>query len=211
MKYRLDGKDYEVVIEKKNNKNTYIRVKNDLKIYVTTNYFVTDKSIKKLLEQNEEPIRKMVTRICKNMEKDDKFYFLGQIYDIIIMPTIDNIDIDGNIIYVKSQKDLDKWINKEMKRLFSERLEYCYDKFVENIPHPTLKIRKMTSRWGVCNRKNLTVTLNSNLIRYDIDVIDYVVIHELSHLVHFDHSKAFWETVSKYCPNYKMLRKILKE
>ena len=210
MKYRLDDKEYEVVIERKSNKNTYIRVKNDLKIYVTTSYFVTDRSIKKLLEQNSEPIRKMVNRVCKNMEKENQFYYLGKIYDIIIMPTVDNIDIDGSFIYVKSIKELDKWINKQMRDLFSERLEYWYNRFEEDIPHPSLKIRKMTSRWGVCNRKNLTVTLNYHLIKYDIDIIDYVVIHELSHLVHFDHSKAFWNTVCKYCPNYKMLRKTLK-
>jgi predicted metal-dependent hydrolase len=83
--------------------------------------------------------------------------------------------------------------------------------FEENIPYPLLKIRKMTSRWGVCNRKNNSITLNLELIKWDPIYIDYVITHELSHFVHFNHSASFWKTVSKYCPSYKILRKNLRE
>ena len=76
---------------------------------------------------------------------------------------------------------------------------------------PTLKIRSMKTRWGVYNRVKHNITLNSHLIEYEIDKIDYVIIHELSHVIHFDHSKNFWNLVSKYCPNYKQMRKDLKE
>ena len=83
--------------------------------------------------------------------------------------------------------------------------------FEEKIPVPNLKIRKMTSRWGVCNTKNHNVTLNYYLSRYDIKCLDYVVVHELSHFIHPNHSKNFWNLVSKYCPNYKECRRMLKE
>ena len=69
----------------------------------------------------------------------------------------------------------------------------------------------MTSRWGVCNTKSKVITLNTELFKYDIECLDYVVIHELSHLVHANHSKEFWNVVSKYCPNYKILRNKLKD
>ena len=69
----------------------------------------------------------------------------------------------------------------------------------------------MKTRWGVCNRKNITVTLNLELIKYDLNKVDYVIVHELSHFVHFNHSKNFWNTVSKYCPKYKQIKKELKE
>ena len=69
----------------------------------------------------------------------------------------------------------------------------------------------MSTRWGVCNRKLKRVTLNSLLIRYPLEALDYVIIHELSHFVHFDHSKEFWNLVSKYCPNYKQLRKEMRD
>ena len=69
----------------------------------------------------------------------------------------------------------------------------------------------MKTRWGVCNKKTNTVTLNSELIKYDISKIDYVIIHELSHFLHFNHSRSFWNQVEKYCPNYKKIRNELKD
>ena len=98
-----------------------------------------------------------------------------------------------------------------MKSIFKERLEYNYHLFEENIPFPGLKIRSMKTRWGVCNRRNKTVTLNSALIKESIDKIDYVIIHELSHIIHFNHSRAFWNLVGKYCTDYKRIRKEMRE
>ena len=82
---------------------------------------------------------------------------------------------------------------------------------MEDIPVPNLKIRKMRTRWGVCNTKNHNVTLNYNLYKYDIECLDYVIIHELSHFIFPNHSKNFWQQVSKYCPNYKEIRRKLKD
>ena len=48
----------------------------------------------------------------------------------------------------------------------------------------------MKTRWGVCNIKDNSVTLNSKLIEYDIQALDYVIIHELSHFIHFNHSPS---------------------
>ena len=58
MKFNIDGVSYEVIVEKKNNKNTYIRVKKDLKIYVTTNYLVSNKKIEEFLEKNYNFLKK---------------------------------------------------------------------------------------------------------------------------------------------------------
>ena len=69
----------------------------------------------------------------------------------------------------------------------------------------------MKTRWGVCTKKNITVTLNTNLIKYDIECLDYVIIHELSHFIEFNHSTNFWKIVSKYCKNYKEIKRKLKE
>ena len=69
----------------------------------------------------------------------------------------------------------------------------------------------MTSRLGVCNIKNKNITLNLELSKYNIEALDYVIVHELSHLIHPNHSKEFWILVSKYYPNYKQIRKYLKD
>ena len=211
MKYEIDNQLYEVIINKKNNKNTYIKVKDDMKIYVTTNYLATKKYIKKLLDDNHDSIKRMLTIQQKKIEKQEKFYYLGKEYDIIIMPTIEKLTIIDNKIMVKNNDQLNRWYKKQMKQLFKERLDYNYHLFEEEIPYPILKIRTMKTRWGVCNKRDNSVTLNSNLLRETIDKLDYVIIHELSHFVYFDHSKNFWKLVSKYCPEYKTIRQEMKE
>ena len=127
------------------------------------------------------------------------------------MPTIKNIEFDGNKIYVKDKKHLLKWYKDEMTNVFTTRLDYCHKLFKENIPYPNLRIRSMKTRWGVCNRKTVTITLNAELIRESIDKIDYVIVHELSHFIHPNHSKNFWGCVSQYIPDYKQIRKQLRD
>ena len=210
MKYKIDDKEYEVIIVRKNNKNTYIRVKDDLTINVTTNYFVTNGQIKKMLDENYNYLKKSIERCVKHSEKSQNFYYLGKSYDIITIGTKD-IEIIDNRIYVKNIVYLNKWLQKQMKQIFKQHLDQIYDVFEENIPYPNLRIRKMKTRWGVCNKKTKTVTLNSELIRYSLDKLDYVIIHELSHFVHFNHSASFWSLVNKYCPDYKKIRKELKD
>lgn len=211
MKYELDGKEFDVIIEKKNNKNLYIRVKDNNIIYVTCNYFTSKSSIKKILDSNTTSLRKMVKRIEKDNQKSDKFFYLGSSYDIIIKENIENVEIIGDKIFAKNMKSLDKWYKDETIRVFDDRYVYVFNHFNENIKSPILKIRSMKTRWGVYNRRNHTITLNSKLIEYDISKIDYVIIHELSHIIHFNHSKDFWNLVGKYCKNYKEIRKELRE
>lgn len=209
MKYRIENTECNVFIEKKNNKNTYIRIKEDLNIYVTTNYFVTKNQVKEILDKNYEYLDKTLNKVKSDLEKANFFYYLGKKYDIIIMP-IDKITIMDDKIYVKDDNTLNKWILNQIKIIYKEHLDILYNKFEEKIPYPKLKIRKMKTRWGVCNRKDNSITINSELIKYDLDKLDYVIIHELSHFVHFNHSKDFWLEVSKYCPNYKQIKKELK-
>lgn len=210
MKYKIDNYECEVFIEKKGNKNTYIRIKEDNNIYITTNYLVSKNKIKELLDNNQEFILNNLNKNIKKQEKNEQFYYLGLPYNIIIMPNT-NVEIVNSNIYSKSIEELNKWLKKEIIRIYNERLLYNYNLFEEKIPFPNLKIRDMKTRWGVCNKKNNNVTINSQLIKYKIEYLDYVIIHELSHLIHFNHSSAFWKQVEKYCPNYKKIRKELKE
>lgn len=208
MEFIYNNNSYIVEIIKKNNKNIYIRVKNG-KITVTCNYFTTKKQIEKLINDNYDSITKMIEKDKKRLEKEEKFYLFGNIYDVIY--GFKELDIKDNKIYVSTPKELEKFLNKKIKEIFSSRLSYLYNKFEEPIPFPNLKIRKMTTRWGVCNIKNKNVTLNYNLYKYDIDCLDYVIVHELSHFIHPNHSSNFWNLVSKHCNNYKELRKKLKD
>ena len=69
----------------------------------------------------------------------------------------------------------------------------------------------MTSRWGVCNVSTHVITLNLELIKRDTSYLDYVIIHELSHLIHGDHSNRFWKLVEDNMPDYKKYREEMKE
>lgn len=211
MKYNLDGVEYKVDIQRKNNKNIYVRIKEDLTIQVSARKFTTKKEIKSLLDNNQEFLRKTISKRKKENNKKNQFLIFGEPYEIVVMPQFKNIKMVDKVIYTPDENKLDKWLKKEMKRIFEDRVRINYMRFTENIPYPEVKIRTMKTRWGVCNRKKRYITLNSNLIKESVDKLDYVIIHELSHFVHFDHSKEFWAVVAKYCPKYKQIRKDLRE
>ena len=208
MKFNYNNIDYEVVVVRKNNKNTYIRIKED-KVYITTNYFTTNYSINKLLLSNRKSIEKMIDKTIKRKEKDKYFSLFGKKYDLIF--NSNELLIKNNIIYSKDEKTFNKWLNNYIKITYTNHLNYWYELFEERIPKPNLKIRKMKTRWGVCNTKNHNITLNYELYKYDIDCLDYVIVHELSHLIEANHSKKFWSVVEKYYPNYKNIRKKLRD
>ena len=208
MEITLNNQKYYVEIIKKRNKNTYIRVKNGI-IYVTTNSFCRKEEIKKLILNNEKSIIKMIEHDNKKQEREENFYYFGNKYDVIY--GFNCLEFDEDKIYVKDKKTLDKYLKEDIYNVFKSRLDYWYNIYEEKIPVPNLKIRKMTSRWGVCNIKNHNVTLNYNLSKYDISCLDYVIVHELSHFIYPNHSSNFWLQVSKYYPNYKETRKKLKD
>ncbi len=208
MQIKIDDDIYDVEIIRKNNRNTYIRVKNG-KIIVTTNYLSTNKSIIKLIESNKISIIKMIKTDSKKQDKQDSFYYFGKKYDLIY--GFSGIEFDNDKIYASDKKSFDKYLLNEIKKIYMDKLDYWYHQFEEKIPVPNLKIRKMTSRWGVCNVRNHNVTLNYELSKYDITCLDYVIVHELSHFIHHNHSKEFWNLVGKYYPKYKDARKMLKE
>ena len=208
MLVEIDNKEYEVEIIKKNNRNTYVRVKNG-KIVVSTNYLTSKSTILKLINDNTDNIIKMIDNDSKKIDREEKFYYFGKEYDVIY--GFQEIEFSDDKIYASDENKLKKYIDKEIARIYSERMEYYYNKFEERIPVPNLKIRKMTSRWGVCNIKNHNITLNYQLSKYDICCLDYVIVHELSHFIHPNHSRDFWNLVGKYYPDYKKCRKMLKE
>ena len=209
MTFTYQNTTYIVEIIKKNNKNTYIRIKNG-KIYITTSYFTTKRSIIKLLDNNRKSIEKMLDKSIKKEEKKKDFYLYGEIYLIKEGYPLFKIDENNKIIYIKKKDLLDKYLKIEAKRIYETHLNYWYNTF-DKIDKPSLRIRKMTSRWGVCNTKTHVITLNLELMHYKLECLDYVIVHELSHLKEPNHSRAFWNIVEKYYPNYKEIRKILKE
>lgn len=210
MTITLNNQTFNVFITRKNNKNMYLRVKKD-GIYISCNYFVTATMIKSFIMKNEEDIIKMYETVQRKEKKNEEFYYLGNSYDVVVLNTVSKIEFVGNQVFVKNKTYLNTFLKNECERIFNERVKICYNLFEEDIPYPKVMIGKMKRKWGYCNKRQELIKLNSELIKYSIDEIDYVIIHELCHFLEFNHSKNFWKYVKKYKPNYKENTKVLKE
>lgn len=210
IRIEIDNKEYNLVIDKKKTtKNMYLRVRDNLDIYITCNPFFSDKKILEFVHNNEKSILRMIARIKNKQEKENYFYYLGKRYDIVYLNK-SGIIIGESKVFVDKSFNLDKWYRQRASLIFQEELDKMYNEFKYSIPYPSLTIRKMKTRWGVCNVKTHKVTLNLELIKKDIIYIDYVIVHELSHLIHANHSKEFWQCVEDNFKDYKLVRKELK-
>ena len=97
---------------------------------------------------------------------------------------------------------------KKMSREYlAERVKFHSNAM--GISEPTIRITSARTRWGSCNAKG-GVNFSWMLMMADKDAIDYVVVHELSHIICHNHSSQFWNIVSKYCPDYKSAKKNLR-
>ena len=89
----------------------------------------------------------------------------------------------------------------------SKRLEYF--SHLMGLSYSEVRFKTMKSQWGSCNTQR-KITLNTQLKKLDSEMIDYVLVHELAHLVHMNHSKSFHALVGQYLPNAKEIRKSMK-
>jgi len=72
-----------------------------------------------------------------------------------------------------------------------------------------IKFRKAKRRWGSCSIKN-ELSFNTSLVQLPLECIEYIIVHELSHIKHKHHKQDFWLYVQKFMPNFKEYEKILK-
>lgn len=112
--------------------------------------------------------------------------------------------------YPHKKNMLEKWIRFFTRKTFLEIIDWAYPQFVPyGAPYPVWTVRSMTSRWGSCQPQTGKITLNSKLVFYSKEAIEYVVVHEFAHFAHPDHSKAFWALVAEIMPDYKERKKLL--
>ncbi len=114
-------------------------------------------------------------------------------------------------IYKQFQKiDATLYLGEQKHTLEDIQKRLFYYAELMNLNFSILKFRKMKSRWGSCSSKRV-ITLNKELMRVDLELIDYVIVHELAHLRHMNHSKDFHALVASYLPDAKERRAKLKK
>ena len=206
----IDGKEYNIEIIYKNNKNMYLRIKDDLSIVITAPKRISFAKITKFVNSNLEYITKIVREKEAKIKKyEDKFLFLGKLYEVCYINKR-GIELGENRVFIGKNVNVYNWYLKKAKEIFSAVFDECFEKFNYRGAKPLLKVRRMKSKWGVCNVTNNIITLNLELIKFNIKYLEYVIFHELCHLVYPNHSKDFWNLVEKYVPNYKVFRKDMK-
>lgn len=103
------------------------------------------------------------------------------------------------------------WYREQAVELFGERLRLCHHRMrSEALPLPPLVIRDMKSRWGSYSFRTGRINLNLNLIKAPLPCLDYVIIHELSHIRVPNHGPRFWNLVGRYVPDHTELRRALR-
>ena len=100
------------------------------------------------------------------------------------------------------------WYRRHAERNFRDRIASLAPQM--SLPAPKMFLTNAQTQWGSCNAKG-QIRLNWRLVQAPQDVIDYVIVHELSHLLEMNHSKRFWRIVERYCPAHLEAREHLNE
>jgi predicted metal-dependent hydrolase len=146
---------------------------------------------------------------CEIGREPNIIYFLGSKYRFnLVKDKQSSIIVSHNMRLITFhttdkrvfRKQLQEWYRRETDAIISERLPIISQKL--KLQYNRVTIKKQQSRWGSCSKKR---NLNFNLLlsAAPLEVIDYVIIHELIHLIEFDHSKRFWQLVNELDPEYK--------
>ena len=122
---------------------------------------------------------------------------------------------DDKIILVIKDKDQDRGqivMSYLRKVLYNKALEFInrYEKIM-GVHAEQLRIKKMKTRWGTCNIEAKRIWINYELIKYPIECLEHIVVHELTHLLETNHTPRFYALLGKYYPNFRENDKLIKE
>lgn len=194
-------------------KNSYISVNHELKVTLKTPR-VSKSFIDSLLLEKENWIRKQLIKLEQNIPQkinlEDEVLLFGEVYSLdveeaeYLREKLHKLRKVERVNILRCYDDFYKYYSSEY---LTPRVNYFAN--IMGLKFSALKFRKMRSRWGSCsNTRN--ITLNSELLKVKKELIDYVIVHELAHLVHMNHSKDFHSLVENYLPSSKILRRELR-
>ncbi|MDD3055654.1 MAG: SprT family zinc-dependent metalloprotease [Aliarcobacter sp.] len=181
-----------VHLEKRRNiKHVYLRVLNPNLIQIKTNIYYTLLDARDLIEKKMTWIENTIIRLEEKNINEDEFLYLGE------RKKLEDFKI----------KNIDNFYKKEILKYLPDLVQEYSIKM--NLIPTSISYRKNKRTWGSCNYKN-GLNFNILLMKFPIELMEYVIIHELAHIQHKNHSKKFWDLVEFYCPDYKKREKIFK-
>ena len=193
--YQYNGKTYPVIITKKRMKNITYRYKEGT-FYISVPWFYLKNEVINGLDKYAE---RLIKSEKKSLARGDNYiYLLGE--RIELNDTHQLVIPDGTIIVYKDEVDLDKKLKKWFLNLIKMRVAYYTN--MMKVESYKVRVQKMSSRFGSNSKHTKSLNFSLILMHYSIDIIDSVVVHELAHILVYNHSKEFYDVVYKYCPNY---------
>ena len=219
----------EYTLTRTSRKNVNITVKNDGGIHVSAPKRVALTDINKIVLSKREWILNAQKNIkSKKVIKNDillrnnaTVYLYGTARKLLIVPCMKNfVAINGNTIvfYVKEeysndQKYKSSFFNKSLKNELLKDINKFANKYLKmlGLSLNEIELRSMKTRWGTCIPAKKKILFNSKLVHCPYEAIEYVVLHEIAHLIHPNHSKDFYNVIEKYMPDWKERKNLLQD
>lgn len=213
----------EIVITRKKIKNIIFKISKEGNLLISAPKNISQEYINELILRKKGWIEKKIEIVVANSKHKkiyadgEKFIFLGKIYILkITISENEQCKIEGENFIVKVQENsferkkniIFQWLKYNFCNLMIELTEEIGE--IVGYKPNNIKFRVMTTRWGSCNAVKRSITYNMLLFEKPLDVIRYVILHELAHIPYPHHKKDFWDFVEIYMPNWKELRKKLK-
>jgi predicted metal-dependent hydrolase len=173
-----------------------------------------------ILKKLEELEAKNANKVIRSYESGDKFMFLGKEYELEVILdrslTGVKVNLENDKLVVKTninnkeliQNSLKSWYADETLDMVKKRIDYYKKYFKDSVT--AIKIKDQKTRWASCTYKN-EILFNLRCSMAPIEIIDYIVVHEMCHMEHRNHSKDFYNAVGKVLPDYKARIKWLKD
>lgn len=192
----IEYKGFKIEYSKKRVK--YLRLKitktGDIKLVAPLN--ASKFQIESFISSHTKWIEKTLLKIPKSDPNLVKF--LGKSYKIKIS---NEFKFSGEYIFTPNLQTLNNYANSILKDLINQYINIYNPKI--NRPINAIRIKKMNTRWGSCNSKKGYLNFSTNLIQKDIKFIEYVVLHELAHLIYPHHQKEFYDFIYSLMPDFK--------
>jgi zinc-dependent protease len=208
---------------RKNMKNIYLKVEKNADVVVSAPPRTPNYLIKKLIRENTDEIKLRRNNILTNgytvkqYVTGEKHIIFGK--EFVLEVRLGNKNVvklsDDKIVLVIKDKDQDRKqiVTSYLRKvLYNKALEFSnkYEKIM-GVHAEQLRIKKMKTRWGTCNIEAKRIWINYELIKYPIECLEHIVVHELTHLLETNHTPRFYALLGKYYPNFRENDKLIKE